>query len=118
MQQLLANKKSGKHLVQQIQAMDVPPASEDDLKHYSSLFNEAMISLRGREGTNGQNFYRLFKHMDIDGSGRISFNELKKMVRDELKVSRETMPKEKLMGLWRALDDNESGFICAGEFGR
>lgn len=110
----------GKHLTTLIreQKIDVEPISVDEVAHYSSLFNQQMIALRGRDGTNGQNFYRLFKNMDVDGSGRISFHELAKMVREDLKVSRAELPKEKLMGLWKVLDDNESGFICAGEFGR
>ena len=119
-QQLEMDKKSGKHLAQLIreQKVEVDPASDEEVAHYSALFNQQMIALRGREGTNGQNFYRLFKAMDIDGSGRITFNELAKMVRIELKLTKAELPKEKLMGLWKVLDDNESGFICAGEFGR
>ena len=109
--------RRGKHLTNLIreQKIDVEPISEEEVAHYSALFNQQMIALRGREGTNGQNFYRLFKNMDVDGSGRISFHELAKMVREDLKVTREKLPKEKLMGLWKVLDDNESGFICAGE---
>ena len=38
-------------------------------------------------------------------------------MRDELKLTKEVMPQPKLQGLWRALDENANGFICAGEFG-
>ena len=38
------------------------PESEEEVRHYSSLFNEQMVKLRPREATNGQNFNRLFKH--------------------------------------------------------
>lgn len=112
------DRKSGKELTRFIQINDVPAASEEQVRQFSELFNKQMLLLRPREGTNGQNFYRLFKHMDIDNSGRISFGELRKMVREELRVGPEAMSKTELQGLWRALDDNESGFICAGEFGR
>ena len=36
------------------------------------------------------------------------------MVREQLKLK---LPAVKLQGLWKALDENESGYICAGEFG-
>ena len=40
------------------------------------------------------------------------------MVRSELKLSKSQLPESRLWSLWRAIDENENGFICAGEFGR
>ena len=40
------------------------------------------------------------------------------MVRHELHLGKEVLPREKLLSLWKVLDENESGFICAGEWGR
>ena len=40
------------------------------------------------------------------------------MVRHELALTKADVPTAKLMGLWRSLDENESGYICIGEFGR
>lgn len=39
-------------------------------------------------------------------------------MREELKLSTHHMPKSRLLALWKALDEDGSGFICAGEFGR
>ena len=36
-----------------------------------------------------RNFFGLFKHMDIDGSRRLSYGELERLVREELKLRKE-----------------------------
>lgn len=64
------------------------------------------------------NPHKLFKHMDIDQSGRIDFAEFSKMTRSVLKLGKDAVSDQKLWGLWRAIDENGNGFICAGEFGR
>ena len=56
--------------------------------------------------------------MDADGSGRISYPELKHSVRELLRMSPIEMPEARLKGLWRALDDDSSGFLSTGEFGK
>ena len=66
----------------------------------------------------GTAWFALFKHMDDDGSGRISYGELRATVRDTLRCDKKELPEIKLLGLWKALDDDGSGFISAGEFGR
>jgi Ca2+-binding EF-hand superfamily protein len=109
-------RRSGKLLTAQLSDSNVPPATDDEVRELSQQFNAAMA--RRAKDVGSDNFYRLFKHMDIDGSGRISYVELQRMVREELKLSRTALPKEKLQSLWCALDENASGFICAGEFGR
>ena len=40
------------------------------------------------------------------------------MVRHELELGSATCALPRLQSLWRALDMDDSGFICAGEFGR
>ena len=37
---------------------------------------------------------------------------------DGLRLSTHRLPERGLWSLWRALDENENGFICAGEWGR
>ena len=53
------------------------------------------------------------KHMDVDGSGQISFRELARMVRLDLQLSKSEMTQKDLLSLWRALDEDSSGYICA-----
>lgn len=111
-------RKSGKHLTRDLVSKEVPRAEEDEVRELSHRFNSQLAVLRPRDATNGNNWYRLFKHMDVDGSGRISFKEFHHMVRHELCLLKADLPLPQLQGLWRALDGDDSGFICAGEFGR
>ena len=55
--------------------------------------------------------------MDDDGSGKITYKEFSGMCREELKMKVSDVPDVELQGAWNALDDDDSGFITAGEFG-
>ena len=39
-------------------------------------------------------------------------------MRDELRLGKKALPESKLHGLWRAIDEDDSGFISAGELAR
>ena len=75
------DKRHGRDLTKHIQKFDVPAASADEVHRMSTLFNARMVELKPRDAADGRNFYRLFKHMDVDNSGRISYKELMRMVR-------------------------------------
>ena len=93
------------------------PASDEEVRELALLFYKQMKSIFG--GPSEQRlWYKLYLFMDTDRSGRISFDELSKMVRSNLQMDRQAMPAGKLKRLWRALDTDASGFIDAGEFGR
>lgn len=64
-----------------------------------------------------QSWFRIFKLMDNDGSGKITFTELLETVRGELEVTPKQMPDVTLKRLWAALDEDGSGFLTTGEFG-
>ena len=55
--------------------------------------------------------------MDDDKSGKITYKEFAGLCREELKLKAGDVPDEELQGAWNALDDDDSGFITAGEFG-
>ena len=55
--------------------------------------------------------------MDDDGSGKITYREFRGMVREELKLSKQAVPETALQKVWKALDDDSSGFITPKEFG-
>ena len=59
----------------------------------------------------------MFKHMDDDGSGRITYHELVDMVRNELRIASDETSDSSLKSVWAALDNDGSGYITAGEFG-
>ena len=62
-------------------------------------------------------WFRLFKHMDDDASGLISFIEFAGMVREELLLTPKELPEKVLKKVWLALDDDGSGRLKVGEFG-
>ena len=71
-----------------------------------------------------RSWYRLFKHMDDDGTGLITFDEFEDMVRNELHIKARraargeiALSEANLKSVWRALDADGSGYIAAGEFG-
>jgi Ca2+-binding EF-hand superfamily protein len=93
----------------------VERASKEEVR---ALGDEMSRALK-REMPHGiTNAYAMFKHLDLDGSGQIDFREFGRMVRHELKISKSKLSESKLLSLWRAIDENENGFICAGELGR
>ena len=65
----------------------------------------------------GSGWFRLFKRMDDDGSGKITYGELESLVRRDLEVSTTELPDRRLKAVWRALDADGSGYLTAGEFG-
>ena len=62
-------------------------------------------------------WFKLFRHVDGDGSGLICYDEFVEMARDVLKLSERDMPKSRLQALWLALDTDSSGYLDSGEFG-
>merc|ERR1712232_1188752 len=65
-----------------------------------------------------RSWFKLFNHMDDDGSGNVMFHELEDMIRNELAVPEASLSREQLQAIWRTLDTDNSGFITCGEFGR
>ena len=66
-------------------------------------------------------WYKLFRHMDSDGSGKVTYRELVELVRNEpdgLGIPVEKLSDGSLMSVWAALDADRSGYITAGEFGK
>lgn len=94
---------------------DVQPASDAEVVGMAVRFLQKMAELE--PDPNKRSWYRLFRHMDDDGSGRINFHELVDMVRTELYLKPKEMPEATLKSLWAALDKDGSGYVAAGEFG-
>ena len=69
------------------------------------------------EDPSKRSWFKLFRHMDDDDSGRITYAELAGLVREELKLSPRELPEVSLKAVWAALDRDGSGFLNAGEFG-
>jgi Ca2+-binding EF-hand superfamily protein len=77
--------------------------------------NERMAYLQ--PDPNSRSWFLLFKHIDDNESGLISFDELVDMIRNELKMGPYEFPDEDIQTVWHVLDENGDGHITAGEFG-
>ena len=62
-----------------------------------------------------QSWFKLFRHVDYDRSGLISYTEFVEMVRKLLKISAQKLPDVRLRAVWRALDTSGDGLLQAGE---
>ena len=102
----------GRDLSSMLQAVE--PADEDEELSLSRLLNEKLSIF---PDPNARSWYKLFRHIDDDGSGRVSYAELVDLLRNELNVSKKELPPDAFKRLWRTMDEDASGFITAGEFG-
>ena len=93
--------------------VDAPRATAEELQALSVSLNRKMHAMQRRD--NSVSFFKLFKHIDEDGSGQISYSEFSKMVRAQLGLSREDLSERNLMSSWLAIDEDSSGLITAGE---
>ena len=100
----------------------VVPAEEAAVLRLSGQLNAAMARLE--PDANKRSWFVLFKHMDDDGTGLITFDEFEDMVRNELHIKARraargeiALSEANLKSVWRALDADGSGYIAAGEFG-
>jgi len=91
-----------------------PRASDDEILTLSEALNGRMAELQAGEVVS---WFKLFRHMDEDGSGLIDYAEFSRMVRDELGVPPHELPERALKAVWLALDEDSSGHITSGEFG-
>ena len=97
------------------------PATDEEVQHLASKLSTKMHELFSTT-YNGipskVSWFRLFKHMDDDGSGLISFKEFEGMVREELLLGHKELPEKVLKAAWLALDNDGSGRLTVGEFGQ
>jgi len=100
-----------------LEMADVSPASVDEVDSLSVILNRALCHLYPEARTQ-TSFFLLFKEMDHDGSGLVSYHELLRLIRKVLRVSKEKISNHSLQSVWRWLDEDSSGMISAGEFNR
>ena len=103
------------YLREEVQEMGVALPDAEGVKELSRKFNQRMNEvLAGASGGKGWN--RLFKDVDTDCSGLLTYEEFEIAVRHRLKVTLEEVPQINLKALWCVLDDDDSGFIEQTEF--
>jgi len=89
-------------------------ASEDEMASLSVTFN-----IRMRQLYEEPSWIKLFRSINTDNSGQISFAELLALTRDEqfLHLMPAEVSDEQIKAFWVALDTDKSGCLTCGEFG-
>eukprot|EP00929_Paragymnodinium_shiwhaense_P010931 TRINITY_DN11602_c0_g1_i1.p1 TRINITY_DN11602_c0_g1~~TRINITY_DN11602_c0_g1_i1.p1 ORF type:complete len:230 (+),score=62.78 TRINITY_DN11602_c0_g1_i1:68-757(+) len=80
----------------------------------SGLLNQYMVKLY--DDCSPKTWRRLYEHMDDDFSGKVNYEELEDLIRNELHISTEALSREDLMAVFRALDADDSGLLTHNEF--
>ena len=107
---------TGKDVTHKIKAKGHAKASEEAVLEMSRFLNRMMS--RVFADPSKRSWFNLFCAMDDDRTGRITYNELHAYVRKRLELSADELPDDKLLAVWAALDEDDSGFLTSGEFGR
>jgi len=100
------DRRVGRDLTDQVKS--VAPATSEEV---------AALAAQLHEGLAGRPWFFLWRQMDGDSSGRISYAELKRGVRGALGLDKDSLPDARLQALWRAIDADASGSLSVGEFG-
>ena len=83
------------------------PADDEALRSCSLLLNARLRDRFPPPAT--CSWFKLFTLVDDDGSGKISFDELVRMVRGELQLGVAEVSEHELKSVWLALDREGSG---------
>ena len=92
----------------------VNPSHPDAVREFAEACNVRLFDLDPAQ----RSWMRLYRRVDADSSGLISFAEFTGLVRTELALAEADFNVERLKQTWVALDADGSGRISAGEFGR
>ena len=99
-----------------IKASAVAAATEEEVMALSTRLNVRLCQMVEPPAT--PSWFKLFRAVDDDGSGHISYSELHKMVREQLRMTPDDMPTVRLHSLWAALDTDHSGLVSVEEVRR
>jgi len=88
-------------------------ATPEEAHRLAVLLNDKLAQLFPPPAT--ANWFKLFRAIDYDGSGQISYDEFRQMVRNEMVLSRSEVPDKALKQVWRVIDQSGDGLVDAGE---
>lgn len=92
-----------------------PRLEQEDLERAMVILNAAADKWHRAGG----NWYKVLSICDEDGSGRLDYEELVKVIRRRypgLNISSSVLSDEDLRGVWKAMDTDQSGQVSIQEF--
>merc|ERR1712146_683888 len=93
--------------------------NEDDLNKMSRKMSKWIEEYRYQQNLpKSHSWFNLFKEIDNDSSGFVTFDELQTCVRQELKKTQKTVPLKELRKLWCALDTNNDNRLDKDEMAK
>ena len=102
----------------ELEKAGVKPPDDDDQLKISTLINAGFEKYRVDQGERVQGtmtWGALFRQVDADGSGVVTFDELEDCIRGKLKIDKKTVSSKKLKALWCALDADDSNQLEVNE---
>jgi hypothetical protein len=96
---------------------DLRLPTDEEVGEVATLLNAALCRLYPEERSQAC-FFRLFKAMDEDCSGLVSYQEFVRTVRGLLRIDADQLSRLQLQCVWRWVDEDASGMISCGEFSR
>ena len=107
--------ETGKDL--KVEFADIEPATDDQIHSLAQHLSRALCVLFPQSRSQSS-YFNLFRMIDKDGSGLISYYEFTKMIRELLKIPAGEMSETQLRRTWRWVDKDNSGTIGCGEYMR
>jgi len=89
--------------------------SDEELLRLSKQMNAALKDSLHKQNVNAHSWYNLFKDLDEDGSGFITFDEFKDVIRHKLNLTASVMSDGVVKGMWCALDVDDSNQVLPDE---
>ena len=91
------------------------PMGDEELLALSKTLKAALEDSLHKQNLPTDSWYRMFKDIDSDGSGFITYDEMTDVMRVKLKLGVAVLSDEKLKALWCALDIDDSDSIMPEE---
>ena len=95
---------------------DMPAATEEEV---GKLAGELMAHLAATQvDPSKRAWFKLFKLMDENGDGHITFAEFMECIRIHIGIPPAQLPVSRVQAVWHAIDLDGNGWMDVGEFGR
>ena len=102
---------------EELAAQGIPPVDDAEKLEMAMLFS-GWVQEYMPDRHVGIAWLLVFKEMDDDASGLLTFDELRHVIRRKFKISSKVFSEERIKSLWCAVDDDNSNSIALVEFGR